>query len=305
MENIGDNTVKCLHGLCILQTDKGMSVIYEAVNKFLSEGYAVIYAIEERGMDETDTNASKSQLINHIYSRMKQSHLVDDIESHIESGALTIVDPREVYSSSPSGEVDGAKMLKQWISLIQTVERKGHFKDIAVISGGVTAFSDANNLDGLIAYERAISESIKKRRSLRVVCCYLKESLDKFQFAQLMSIINAHQCTIGHIEDSEESRKMDSAVMLEAIVGGIEDALGEGSGKLIMKTMKTVYRIDEDMILSNPNLFQEKMQRLLGNTSKIVLDSANRRIKETLLAASLSMMMIIATVFSSAATSMG
>jgi hypothetical protein len=133
----------------------------------------------------------------------------------------------------------------------------------------------------------------------------LKESLDEFQFAHLMSIINAHQCIIGHVEDSEESRKMDAAVMLEAIVRGIEDALGEGSGKLIIQTMKTVYRIDEDTILSNPNLFQEKMQRLLGNTSRIVLDSANRRIKEMLLVAGLSTMMVMATMFSSVVTNMG
>jgi hypothetical protein len=281
-----------------LQADKGITVIYKTVNRLLSRGSAVIYAIEERGGGGIDKNASKIQLINHIYSKMKQSQLIDDIESHIESGALTIADARELYPPSPSEQVDNAKMLKRWISLIQTVEKKGNFRDIAVICGRVAVFSDANNLENLIAYERAISESIKKLRSVRILCCYLKESLDRFQFAQLMSTINAHQCAIGCIEDSEESRKMDPAVMLEAIVGGIEDALGEGSGKLVMQTMKTVYRIDENTIISNPNLFQEKMQRLLGNTSKIVLDSANRRIRETLLMGGLSM--IMATVFSSA-----
>ncbi|MEW6603683.1 MAG: MEDS domain-containing protein [Thermoproteota archaeon] len=270
-----------------------MASVYGTVNKFLSEGYAVIYAVEERGVSK---NASKSQLINNIYSKMKKSQLIEDIETHIESGALTVVDARVVYS--PSKQIDTAKTVKQWISLIKTVRKKGNFKDIAVISDGVTVFSDTNNLDRIIAYERAISESVKKLQSVRVICCYLQESLDTFQFAQLMSIVNTHQCAVGRIEDSEESKKMNSAVMLEAIVDGIEDVLGEGSSKLVMQTMKAVYRINEYTAVSNPHLFQEKMQRLLGSSSKAVLDSASKRIKETLLATGLALV-IMATVFSS------
>lgn len=284
-----------LHGLYVLQTEKGLTSVYETVNKFLSEGYAVIYAIDERGRG-ISKDASKSQLINHIYSKMKQSQLVEDMETRIESGALTIVDAKEVYF--PSKQIDTVKTLKQWISLIKTVRKKGNFKDIAVISGGVTVFSDTDNLDRLIAYERAISESVKKLQSVRVICCYLEESLDTFQFAQLMSIVNAHQCVVGRIEDSEESKQMNSAVMLEAIVGGIEDVLGEGSSELVMQTMKAVYRINKDAVISNPHLFQEKMQRLLGSSSKAVLDSASKRIKETLLATGLALI-VAATVFSS------
>jgi hypothetical protein len=283
-----------LHELYVLQTNKGLTSVYETVNKFLSEGHAVIYAIEERGRG-LNKNATKNQLINHIYSKMKQSQVIEDIEDRIESGELTILDAREMYP--PSKKIDGAKTLKKWISLIEKVRKKGNFKDIAVISGGVTVFSDANNLDNLVAYERAISESVKKLRSVRVVCCYLQDSLDELQFAQLMSIVNAHQSAVGRIEDSEESRKVNSAVMLEAIVDGIEDTLGKGSGKLIMQTMKTVYRINENTVVTNPHLFQEKMQRLLGNSSKAVLESASKRIRETLVAIGLAMV-IIATFFS-------
>lgn len=284
-----------LHELHVLQTNKDLTSVYGTVNKFLSEGYAVIYAIEERGRG-ISKDASKNQLINHIYSNMKRSQRIEDIESRIESGELTILDVREMYP--PSKKIDGAKTLKQWISLIESVRKKGNFKDIAVISGGLTIFSDATDLDSIVAYEKAISESIKKLRSIRVICCYLRESLDELQFAQLMSIVNAHQSAVGRIEDKEESRRMNSAIMLEAIVDGIEDTLGEGSGKLIMQTMKTVYRIHENTIVTNPHLFQEKMQRLLGNSSRAVLESASKKIKETLLAIGLAMA-LVATIFSS------
>lgn len=71
--------------------------------------------------------------------------------------------------------------------------------------------------------------------------------------------------------------------MLDAIVDGIEDVMGKDSGRLIMQTMKTVYKINEEAILSNPSLFQEKMQKMLGSTSKMVLDSASKKIKEIVL----------------------
>ncbi|MGI0048521.1 MAG: hypothetical protein ACREAW_03180, partial [Nitrososphaera sp.] len=72
-------------------------------------------------------------------------------------------------------------------------------------------------------------------------------------------------------------------VILEALVDGIEDILGKGSGRLIIQTMKAVYKIDENAIILNPSIFQEKLQKMLGNTSNIVLDSITNKIKETVL----------------------
>ncbi len=60
--------------------------------------------------------------------------------------------------------------------------RKKKFKNIVIISGGITAFSDRDTQNNLVAYEQAILETVKKIGSVQVICCYSQESLDKMQF---------------------------------------------------------------------------------------------------------------------------
>ncbi|AFU59295.1 hypothetical protein Ngar_c23700 [Candidatus Nitrososphaera gargensis Ga9.2] len=42
--------------------------------------------------------------------------------------------------------------------------RKKKFKNIVIISGGITAFSDRDTQNNLVAYEQAILETVKKNR---------------------------------------------------------------------------------------------------------------------------------------------
>ena len=258
------------------------------INKFLSKGYAVIYAVGAEGV-----GIPKKQFVNHVYSKIKQSGLIEDVEEYMQAGALRIMDVREIYS--PDLISDTVAMLGKWMSIIKELRRK-KFKNIAIISGGTTAFSD-NNQNCLVAYEQAILETAKEIGSVHVICCYFQESLDKMQFGQLTSIANAHQCNIIPEESGMESRRMTPSVILDAIVDGIEDVMGKGSGKLIIQTMKIVYKIDEDTIISNPSLFQEKLQKILGNTSKMVLDSASEKIKDSVLV--VGVLMIIHSIFPS------
>lgn len=248
--------------------------LYGIINKFLSQDYGVIYAIEAEGVD-----IPKNQFVNHVYMKIRQSGLVEDVEDHIQAGALRIINVREIYSSELVG--DTAALLQKWMSILKEA-RKSKFKNIAIIAGGTKAFSDSSNQMGLVAYEQAVLETAKKLRSVHIICCYLKESLDQLQFAQLVSITNAHDCNIIPVQSGIESRGIPTSAILEAVVDGIEDILGKGSGRLIIQTMKVVYEIDENAIISDPSIFQEKLQKMLGNTSNIVLESITNKIKETI-----------------------
>lgn len=249
--------------------------LYRMINRFLSEGYAVIYAIEAEGI-----GAPKNQFVNHTYSKIRQSGLIEGAEEYMQAGALQIMDAREIYSSDRIGNT--AAMLEKWTSIIKELRRR-KFKNIAIIAGGTTAFSNSDNQDSLVACEQTVLETAKKIGSVHVICCYLQESLDKLQFAHLTSIANAHQCNVTPDPSGMEYRKMNPSIMLDAIIEGIEDVMGEGSGRLIMQTMKAVYKIDEKTIISNPSLFQEKLQKMLGNTSKMILHSSKKKIKEIML----------------------
>jgi hypothetical protein len=264
--------MSCLHSICVIRDRRSYGGIYRIVNKLLDEGFAVIYAMEEGEFD-----ASKNQFVNRVYLNIRQSSLVKGQEDYIDAGTLLIIDPREIYSTQTVG--DTSAVTQKWVSVIKKA-RRNKFKKIAIIASGTIAFANQRNL---VACEQAIMKMAKKLETVQIICCYLKKSLDNMQFAQLASITNAHDCNVIPASSGIESRGMSASIILWAIIEGIEDILGKGSGRLIIQTMKAVYKINEDAIISNPPLFQQKLQKILGNTSDIVLDSINKKIKEAML----------------------
>jgi hypothetical protein len=263
--------LSCLHSIYVIRDRRSYGNIYRIVNKLLAEGFAVIYAMEEGEFD-----ASKNQFVNRVYLKIRQSRLVED-KDYIDAGALRIIDSREIYSTQTVD--DTSAVTRKWISVIKKV-RRNKFKKIAIIASGTIAFTNQRNL---IACEHAVMEIAKNLETVQIICCYLKKSLDNMQFAQLASITNAHDCNVISAPSGIGSRRMSASIIFEAIMEGIEDILGKGSGRLIIQTMKAVYKINEEAIISNPPLFQQKLQKVLGNTSEIVLDSINNKIKETML----------------------
>jgi hypothetical protein len=43
--------------------------------------------------------------------------------------------------------------------------------------------------------------------------------------------------------------------------------------------MKMVYRLDEKAIISNPNVFEEKLRKVLGQVSESVLKSVSEQVR--------------------------
>ncbi len=57
--------------------------------------------------------------------------------------------------------------------------------------------------------------------------------------------------------------------------------MGAGSDKLVFHTLKAMYNLDDDQIISNPRLFEEKLGKVLGKSAKTVINSiANELRKE-------------------------
>ena len=152
----------------------------------------------------------------------------------------------------------------------------GDFKGIAVIKGGVKAFTDSESQDRLVIYEEAILRSITELGGISVICCYLPESLKQLTFSNLMSIAAAHQCIM---ESGADHREISYFNLLGAIRDGVEDILGPGSARLIIQTMKIIYNLDEDAIVSRPKVFEEKLRKVLGKAAQSVLDSISEKVR--------------------------
>jgi hypothetical protein len=155
----------------------------------------------------------------------------------------------------------------------------GEFKGILVIAGGVMVFTDTGRQDTLVAYEQSILQALTSIGSIQVICCYPRDSLRNLEFSNLISVASAHQCVM---DARANYREITYYSLLEAISEGVEGILGADSARLILQTMKMIYGLDENSILSNPGVFEEKLRRVLGNASPTVLDSICDRVRQLL-----------------------
>jgi hypothetical protein len=244
--------VHCSHSIYLLGSGNYLPAVYRILGAHLESGRAVIYAAEADLPTKTST-------------RIKQSGIIKDVKSYIKSGALTIADIRSVYSLKATN-LDGKAMLERWLDLVEQVRRKNRFDRVVIISGGTTAFSDSRRLESLLAYEDAIRRtvaavSMRKRLLLQIICCYPAASIARMTPKNLFSIINSHQCTMGSDWSYKEWRPGDAIALIGS---GLDRALGAGSATLIFQTLKLIYKIDRDQIISSPQLLEDMLRKVVG-----------------------------------------
>ena len=247
----------CPHSIYILGSGNYLPAVYRMLGTHLESGRAVIYAAESDLPTKTST-------------RIKQSGIIKDVESYIKSGALTIADIRSVYSLKATN-LDSKAMFGKWLDLVEQVQRKNRFDRVVIISGGTTAFSDSSRLESLLAYEdgirRTVAASMRKRLLLQIICCYPAASIARMTPKHLFSIINSHQCTMGSDWSYKEWRPGDAI----ALIGrGLDRALGAGSATLIFQTLKLIYKIDRDQIISSPQLLEDTLRKVVGEKAAYV-----------------------------------
>jgi MEDS: MEthanogen/methylotroph, DcmR Sensory domain len=243
--------VRCSHSIHLLGSGNYLPAVYRMLGAHLESGRAVIYAAEADLPTKTST-------------RIKQSGIIKDVKSYIESGALTIADIRSVYSPKATN-LDGKAMLGRWLDLVEQVQRKNKFGRVVIISSGTMAFSDSSSLESLLAYEdsirRTVAASMRKRLLLQIICCYPAASIARMTPKYLFSIINSHQCTMGSDWSYKEWRPGDAI----ALIGrGLDRALGAGSATLIFQTLKLIYKIDSNQIISRPQLLEDMLRKVIG-----------------------------------------
>ncbi|AFU60229.1 hypothetical protein Ngar_c33140 [Candidatus Nitrososphaera gargensis Ga9.2] len=66
-------------------------------------------------------------------------------------------------------------------------------------------------------------------------------------------------------EDRKVTTLMVEKPDIEKIKTAIDQTLGEETSELVFRTLKLVYHIDEDTIVSNPELFRKKIKRMFGD----------------------------------------
>ena len=264
--------MRCSHSIHLIGSGNYLPAIYRMLGAHLESGRAVIYAAEADLPTKTST-------------RIKQSGIIKDVESYIKSGALTIADIRSVYSLKATN-LDSKAMFGRWLDLVEQVQRKNRFDRIVIISGGTMAFSDSSRLESLLAYEDGIRRivaavNMRKRLLLQIICCYPAASIARMTPKHLFSIINSHQCTMGSDWSYKEWRPGDAIALIGS---GLDRALGAGSATLIFRTLKLIYKIDNDQIISTPQLLEDTLRKVVGEkaadvTLKSISDETKKMIQ--------------------------
>lgn len=223
--------------------------MYEQVSKYLSNGQAVIYAAEIK------PSRVVQQMSKIIDQRVPSG---EEIERYIEDGALTVIDKDEIYSNTNQFDIDG--LLQSWHSLVLKAKRKSRHKGLLTI-GAVSAFLQTNNIDRLFEYENKIA-SQKIPKTIETICWYNEPDLfAKLRYSQVLSILKAHDATI---HDGWSYRQWYADTIIGCVRDGIDKTLGNGSSNLILKTLKLVYNLDKEIIISRPELFEEKLIKMIG-----------------------------------------
>lgn len=246
-----------VHSFCLMneEDDGGYPELYDKITHYASQNYAVIYAVENDTM----------QTVRHMRRQGA------DVETLVESGALTIVGRNRVYSVEET-DLDAHALLNTWHDLILKIRNRSDFDGILAIGTAEVFFEHAIDPCKLIKYEKMVGQ--KFAIPLEAICCYSEDSISKLSLAEVIAILDAHHSTIHR---GSQYRKWHPQKIVSLARRGLERHLGAELSNLIFKTMKLCYKIGDDEIISNPAILESMLKRIIG---KRMAEATIAQIKE-------------------------
>lgn len=77
---------------------------------------------------------------------------------------------------------------------------------------------------------------------------------------------------INNLENKSEYVKEEKEKIVDAMMAALDEYLGANTSYLLFKTLKLVYKIDEDQVRAQPGLLQTMLAKLLGeDTVRLIL----------------------------------
>ncbi|WP_148681607.1 MEDS domain-containing protein [Candidatus Nitrososphaera gargensis] len=247
------------------QPQQGLALshpFYEKIAQYLSQDYAVVYIVENN-TTQVVRNLSKMGLA---------------VEDFIENGILTIIDADSFYSPLQT-KLDYKILLTQWQKIVSSVSKNGKFKRVILMGMPHQAFFESKeNQKKLVEYEEEAAKC--HDGSFQVFCCYTKELIDKLPLSHLIRLVIAHQNIVSSNSNNDNQEAIVSRIV-DIVEEGLTKALGSETSILVLKTLRLIYKIDKGDIKSNPELFEEKLKRIIGEeVAGLVLKIIADRIKD-------------------------
>lgn len=225
-------------------------MLYGKVDAFLSKGYAVVYAVESSSTEDT-------------------IHRMNDVgiraENYIERGALTVLNRNFVYSRSETN-FEGRLLLEKWEAILSEV-KKGDFRGITVM-GMPEPFFETINHQKLVEYEQQVSREFDG--SFEAICCYTTKSIAELPLKYLISLLSSHQHIVTGVEEYSEWHPTQ---ILELISRGFEKTVGKKTSNLAFGAMKHLYKIDERIAISHPEVLEHVFRKMFADTAETIINT--------------------------------
>ena len=243
------------------------------IDKYISEGYLVIYAAE--------CNTPTQPVVqNMIQNRINADNLTKDT-------SLIITNPDIIYCIE---KCTNAKMMleaqKSFIFNLRKNESLTKDKIVMIITpeqfferGIYTLYLD---YERLLADDNTIINSEFNNVLFEKICCYDVNLIEKLSFADLIHLLNAHSYTIhkGDIYTEWCQQKL-----LNLVHRGVIKAIGDTSENIMFKVLEIVFdREEEYSIIIKPDIFENRVRKMMGEkVADIVFSNISREIMKEII----------------------
>jgi hypothetical protein len=158
------------------------------------------------------------------------------------------------------------------MALIKQMKKKSAYDSFLIITSN-QLFFDSKKIDDLIAYENNTQKRLDNLR-IETICIYELNGMQPLSIGQIISLLSAHEYVV-HREGRYEI--LDSSKVVELIRHAMDRGImGAGSGNLLTKTLKLMYKIDEKSIVNDPIGFELTVKKVLGHQSDKILNEIGR-----------------------------
>jgi hypothetical protein len=228
----------------------------------LQRGYKVVYAAEAVPR----------------FAIGRLSGMNREIRQHVKNKTLMVVDPELLYSGHlATGHVTSETIADKWLSFIDAAADRSR-SPILVVST-----PELLTKDGELETLQAVSEALDKKSTsgVEVICCYSLDwffGLDLGRAISLMLMNEQNLSRHGLFGDAAAKSKI-----LDAISRGLDNSLGNGSGRLILTTLSFLHNMGQDGLLSDPHSFEVKLRKLVGNAADHAIPELLNAFKDELI----------------------
>ncbi|HEX2014031.1 MAG TPA: MEDS domain-containing protein [Nitrososphaera sp.] len=225
--------------------------------EYLKDGYTVLYAVETNPEHVMESLAS----------------LDSESGNFAKNNRLVIVDRSSLYPKRDIRRYPGKPC--DLIHAIFRTLRRGR-RGRCVIFGMPISFTLEHLEDGLTEYESLLGSAFDD--TVELICCYNRTMFRHLSLRHLVKILNTHQYTVHRREWNPSPWPQHRIV--DFVTDGLDESLGPGSGALVLKTLKSVYRIDEHMVVASPEIYEEKLRKLIGSSADRVIGTTAARMTD-------------------------